>query len=53
VLSADNGHPVEGREHLERALAIWEASLGPDHPKIGDCRAALARLQPPGPASPP
>ena len=34
----------EARENYERALAIWEAGLGPDHPNVGSVLNNLAAL---------
>jgi len=38
------GRPAEAGPHLSRALAIWDATLGPDSPEATNTRRALARL---------
>ena len=40
----DQGHFEEALPVLERSLAIFEESLGPDHPNTGICLSNLAQL---------
>jgi hypothetical protein len=39
------GRPAEAEPLMRRALAIFETSLGPDHPSTVIVRKGLARLE--------
>jgi len=44
VLAANTSRPAQVHAYFERALAIFQASLHPDDPKVTDCMATLASL---------
>jgi tetratricopeptide (TPR) repeat protein len=44
VVCIELGRPADAEPHLGRALAIWEATLGPESPEALNTRRALARL---------
>jgi hypothetical protein len=54
ALLLEHGDPAAARPLFERALAICERALGPDHPDTVAARRALAELAGvvPGPVRP-